>query len=89
METVLPTPTDAAALVLSELEPRAALAGNSTFGRLSADVLAAVLFVHAAQTFCEEEKQLEGMKHERKLQSRTMKPSLNVHPFSETFKGSV
>lgn len=57
--------TDAATLVRRELKPRPALAGNPTFGRLSADVGAAVLLVHAAQTFCKEEVQLEGKKHGR------------------------
>lgn len=63
---VLLTRTNAATLVLGELKPWAALTGNSAFGRLSADVGTAVLFVHTAQAFCEEEEQLEGMKHERK-----------------------
>ena len=48
--------TDAGTLVLGQLEPWTALTGHSAFGRLSADVGAAVLFVHAAQAFCKKEE---------------------------------
>lgn len=44
------TGQDAVSLVLGQLKPRPALTGHIAPGRLLADVTAAVVFVHAAQT---------------------------------------
>lgn len=57
------THTDAAPLVLGQLETRPALTGHSTFGCFLTDVSTAMFFIHAAQAFCEEEIQSETLKH--------------------------
>lgn len=56
------TRTDAAPLVLGQLETRPALTGNTTFGCFLTDVSTAMFFIHAAQAFCEEEIQSESLK---------------------------
>lgn len=50
--------TNTTPLVLGQLKAWPALTGHSTFRCLSADMSAAMLFIHAAQAFCEKEEQL-------------------------------
>lgn len=53
--------TGAAPLVPGQLEPWTALAGHAPFGRLLADVGAAVLFIHTVEALWDTER--EGERH--------------------------
>lgn len=48
--------TDAVSLVLGQLKARPAFAGDAALGSLFADVTAAVVLIHAAQTLCKTEQ---------------------------------
>lgn len=57
--------TGAAPLVPGQLEPRTALAGHAPFGRLLADVGAAVFFIHTVEALWDTERGREA--HTMKL----------------------
>lgn len=56
--------TGAAPLVPGQLEPRTALTGHAPFGRLLADVGAAVLFIHTVEALWDTEKRARGKHNE-------------------------
>lgn len=57
------SPTNAAPLVLGQLKSWSAFTGNSSFGRFSADVGTAMIFVHAAHAFCKTGKVHQHPQH--------------------------
>lgn len=71
--------TGAAPLVPGQLEPWTALAGHAHFGRLLADVGAAVLFIHTVEALWDTERGREV---------HTMKLSYSGREASRTFRGS-
>jgi len=48
--------TNAASLVLGQLKSWSAFTSNPSFGRFSADVCTAMIFIHAAHAFCKTDK---------------------------------